>query len=168
MPLNERPLTVNAYAYSKIWYCCRTVDFRICDFSSITSSVKKFIYADLLIKPEEDVLHRKISQGGLGLTSVRLKGQACLLRNFLELAADPRYQSSLYLSVLFRVHVAGEDVPCPALPPYSNKNFFGVIRRVIEDGECVTTMSTKQWYNYLLKKNMSVVEEDKEDSQLNC
>ena len=56
------------------------------DVSKITSSVKSWIYADQLLKPEELVMHRPASYGGLGVLHVKLKAMAGLIKTFLETA----------------------------------------------------------------------------------
>jgi hypothetical protein len=134
------------------------VNLRVTDISAITSSVKKWLYADLLRKPEEMILHRPVSQGGLGLVSVRLKSLACLLRTFMELSADPRFHHSLYLSTLFRVHVQEEDITSCSLPPYYDKEFFSVIKDAAEQGHNVSVMTTAQWYRLLLEQHMTMVD----------
>ena len=86
MPLTSRPFSINSFALSKVWFRCCTVNLREGDFNSINSSIKRWLYADLLLKPEVMVLYRPLDQEGLGLTSVKHKSLACLIRTFLELA----------------------------------------------------------------------------------
>ena len=89
----------------------------------LNSSIKQWLYADVLVKPEEKVLNRKIEEGGLGLTSVKLKALTFLLRNLCEKSINPSYASSLYMSVLFRHFVMDEDIPHISLPPFYNEIF---------------------------------------------
>ena len=72
MALTMRPWSVNSYVLllSKVWFRCGTVDLRVCDIAAITSSVKSWLYADLLEKPAETVMGRPHSHGGLGVFSV--------------------------------------------------------------------------------------------------
>ena len=86
MPLCLRPYSANTFALSKVWFRSATVNLRGSDFSVINSSIKKWLYADLLLNPEEVILFRPVSLGGLGLTSVKLKSMAFLIKTFLELA----------------------------------------------------------------------------------
>ena len=88
MALSLRPYSANTFALSKVWFRTATVNLRESDYLSINSSIKKWIYADLLLKPEEILLFRPVQKGGLGLVSVKHKGTAFLIRMFLELAAN--------------------------------------------------------------------------------
>ena len=144
MPLLDRPFSVNTFALSKVWFRSYTINLREGDFSSINSSIKRWLYADQFIKPEEMVLLRPIHQGGLGLTSVRHKSLACLLRTFIELAANPTYITSQYLNTLYRVHVLREDLPCPSLPPYYPVSMFEKISLALDSGLDIVRMTTKQ------------------------
>ena len=89
MDISSRPWSLNTFALTKVWFKCRTVDLRVCDISSITSSVKSWLYADTLEKPSELVLFRPISYGGLGMMSPKYKALAILIRTFLELQPTP-------------------------------------------------------------------------------
>ena len=52
MPLTSRPFSANTFALSKVWFRCSTINIRQCDIASINSSVKRWMYADLLLKPQ--------------------------------------------------------------------------------------------------------------------
>ena len=56
MHLSMRSWSANQYCLSKVWFRTHSVDLRVMDVKSITSSVKSWIYADQLLKPEEIVL----------------------------------------------------------------------------------------------------------------
>ena len=155
MPLSLHPLSANNYALSKVWFRCSSVNLREGDFSEINSSLKKWLYSDLLFKPEELLLFRHVSQGGLGLISVKLKAQAHFLRTFLDLAINPSYLNSMYLNTIYRSKVLDEDVVCPPLPPYYQNSTFDLIKEAIQAGHHVSTMRTKQWYLFLHKREYS-------------
>ena len=71
--------------------------------------------------------------------------------------------------MLYRYHVLGEDFVCPALPPYYNLSFFEVISEARNTGMDVIRMTTKQWYNYLLKKDiLKVTNEDGTERERLC
>ena len=106
------------------------------------------------------VLHRPVHQGGLGLVSVEHKAEASLLRTFLELATNQNHLSSTCLSILYRVHVLGENLPCPPLPPFYNTQFFDTIKDSVESGADVVSMTTHQWYHYLLECEVTMQEVD--------
>ena len=84
MPLCLRPHSVNTYCFSKIWFKCASVDLRVGDAQQISSFAKSWIYADLLIKPEEVVLYKARKDGGLNLINVKLRAQAELIKSFLD------------------------------------------------------------------------------------
>ena len=58
MHLSLRSWSMNIYCFSKIWFRTHSVDLRETDVRKITSSAKSWLYADMLMKPEENVLHR--------------------------------------------------------------------------------------------------------------
>ena len=169
MPLTLRPFSANIFALSRVWFRCSTINLRECDFTAINSSIKKWLYADLLLKPEELLLYRPVYHGGLGLSSIKLKSTAFLLRTFLELAANPKYLSSQYLNMFYRYYVLGEDFSCPSLPPYYNTSFFDIICQARNTGNDVLSMTTRQWYEYLLNKDiLKVTREDGSESKRLC
>ena len=143
MPLSQRPYSVNTYALSKIWFRSSSVNLREGDFAAINASVKKWLYSDLIFKPELLLLHRSVKHGGLGLVSVKLKSQAHFIRNFVDLAANPLFLHSQYLSRIYRAKVLDEAIDCPTLPPYFQTSFFDTIKEALQLGYCVSKMKTK-------------------------
>ena len=73
MPVVCRPFSVNSYALSKIWLITISVDLRAGDSAAIASLCESYIYQDMLDKPSELVLYRKVEQGGLGLHNTKCK-----------------------------------------------------------------------------------------------
>ena len=169
MPLTQRPWSINSYALSKVWYKCNSIDLRTMDINTITSKVKSWLYADQLEKPEEIVLYRPASQGGLGLHHVQSKSQAMLIRSFMETAAHPAFLHNLFHSSLYRYHVLQHrDLPDPGLPPYYSQEFFAEIRDAhLNTPMNVTTMTSRQWYTLLVEKNitMEMAEENSPQQQ---
>ena len=107
------------------------MELRVKDVTKVTSLVKSWLYQDQLLKPEEFVMHRGPSLGGLGVNNVKLKAQAGLIRTFLETASNPNFIRSLYHSLLFRYHVLGETtLPDPGFPPFYSPEFFDKICQV--------------------------------------
>ena len=104
---------MNSYVFSKVWFRCSSVDLRVTDISAINSSVKSWLYADILEKPSEAVMCRPTLYGGLGVHSVKFKAQAALIRTFMETAANPKFRHSLLHSHLFQYHVLGETSLLP-------------------------------------------------------
>ena len=160
MPVSQRPWSINSYALSKVWYKCNSVDLRVADINFITSKVKAWLMADQLEKPEEMVLYRPSSYGGLGLHHVKLKAEAMLIRSFLETAANPKYIHNLYHTSLYRYYVLQHtDMQDPGLPPYYSLEFFNTIRATHENTSLnVETMSSSQWYTMLLQNNITMEE----------
>jgi hypothetical protein len=158
MPLTQRPWSINSYALSKVWYKCNCLDLRAMDINNITSKVKAWLYADQLEKPEEIVLYRPASQGGLGLHHVEFKAKAMLTRSFLETATNPNFNHSLYHTSLYRYHVLQErDIADPGIPPNYSPEFFSTIRSVHENSPFnIATMSSSQWYTHLLEKLLTM------------
>ena len=161
MPLVLRPMSANIFALSKAWFRCASVNLRETDFSAVNSSIKKWLYADLLLKPDENTLFRPIWYGGLGLASIKYKSMAYLIRTFLELAANPDYIQSPFLSILYRVHILQEDTPCPTSPPYYTNQFYQYIVSARNSGMDIIAMTTKKWYQYLIDREL--LKETKED-----
>lgn len=83
MPLTDRTKSTNIYAFSNIWYTTAMIDLRKGDEEKINSIAKSFIYQDSLEKPEELILYRPESDGGLGLEHIGLKAQASKIKNFI-------------------------------------------------------------------------------------
>ena len=170
MHLSLRTWSLNIYCYSKIWFRTHTVDLREMDFGKITSSAKSWLYADMLLKPEETVLHRPVSAGGLALLNVKAKALSGLVRSFLETACMPKFRQSLYHQLLFRYHVLGDrSVENPGLPPFYNEEFFSVIRQVQHETPLnVAQMTEKQWYKVLLEAKVTMVESEDRQVLIPC
>ena len=98
MPLVCRPFSLNSYCLSKAWFRTHSVDLRVEDIASYSSACKNWLYQDMLEKPSELLLYRPVEEGGLGLHHVKSKALASLISTFLQTAANPRFQQSLYHS----------------------------------------------------------------------
>ena len=153
MPLNQRAWSVNQYCMSKVFFRTKSVDLRLMDITKITSQVKSWLYADQLLKPEELVMYRPASYGGLGVTNVKMKALAGLIKSFLETAGNEKFLPSLYHTMLFKVHVLEDNsLPDPGYPPFYNREFFEIIRKVHQETPLnVLKMSEKEWYTFLLE-----------------
>ena len=98
------------------------MNLRELDYKNITSSAKTWLYADMLLKPEETVLHRQAEAGGLSLVNVKMKALAGLIRSFLETACISKYRQSLYHQLLLRYHVYEDrSIENPGYPPFYNR-----------------------------------------------
>jgi hypothetical protein len=162
MHLSLRSFSMNIFCFSKIWFRTHSVDLREADYNKITSSAKSWLYADMLLKPEETVLHRPASSGGLALLHVKMKALAGLIRCFLETACIAKFRQSLFHQLLFRYHVLEDrSIENPGLPPFYNKEFFSAISHVHHNTPLnVAHMTEKQWYQLLLENKVTMVETD--------
>ena len=80
-------------------------------------------YQNIILSPT--TLVQSLCDGGLGLLCVKVRAQAHLIFNFIQQAMNPKFQTNLYLNVLFRWYVLEEkDLPEPLCPPYYSKNFL--------------------------------------------
>ena len=76
MCLTLRPLSLNCYCSSKLWFKCGSIDLRVADIKKITSNMRSWLFADQLEHPEELVLYRPRKAGGLGLYSIKYRAMA--------------------------------------------------------------------------------------------
>ena len=164
MPLVSRPFSINTYCLSKVWFRTGSVDLRAGDIKAITSRIKSYVYQDLYQKPSEVLLYRDIEDGGLGLHHLESKAKAHLIATFIQTAAGKRFQTSTFHSWLYRYHVLGEThLPDPGYTPYYNQHFFLEIKKVKEDSPLNPLfMTIKEWYRYLVEKNVTRREVDQE------
>ena len=130
MSLSLRPHSTNLYAFSKLLYRYNTIAPRVSDLQHFNSMAKKFIYADLLLKPNELILFRDISQGGLGLTCMKMRAQAALISTFLETAINPKFIRNHYHNSLYRCRILSERAPALKAPPCFDEEFFQTIRKL--------------------------------------
>ena len=158
MPVTMRPWSVNSFGLSKAWFKCHSVDLRAGDVTAITSSVKSWLYADMFEKPSETIMFRPASHGGLGVLCPKYRALACLIRTFMETAANPNFRRNQYHAQLFRYHVLKEtELPNPSFPPYYPPAFFETILQVRDASPLdITTMTTSQWTKVLVEVNVTM------------
>ena len=159
MPVTMRPWSINSFALSKVWFRCHSVNLRASDVTAITSCVKSWLYADMFEKPSEVIMFRPPSYGGLGILSPKYRATACLIRSFMETAANPNFRRNHYHDQLFRYHVLAEtSLPDPGFPPYYPPEFFATIKKVKDETPLnITTMSTSQWSRVLVEDNLTMI-----------
>ena len=119
----------------------------------------------MLLKPQELIMSRPASFGGLGVHNVSMKALAGLITTFLETACNAKYRESLYHSSLFRYHILEDrSIPDPGMPPFYSDKFFQIIKEVHNDSPLnVSAMTQRQWYRLLLEDNVTM--EEKENGQ---
>ena len=155
MELNLRPHSINCYALSKLQYRFNVIDPRVGDTKYFLSQSKNFIYADLLEVPEEKILHRDVSDGGLGLFHIQNRAKAALIATFLQTAAHPSFQRDHYHNTLYRHYVLEEDIPAPAIPPHFRGDFFSNIRAMRKEMGAVDSLTFRAIYRFLQKSLLS-------------
>ena len=162
MPLTLRPWSLNTYCLSKLWYRTACVDLRVGDTTTITSSIKGWLYQDLLLKPQEIMMYRQVYEGGLAVYNVKVRAMAMLLYTFLVQAVSPVFTASIYYNSLYRWHVLEDrDIPNPGRPPYYSSKFFAIIKDVQANSPLnVAHLSVKQWYRLLLEQGTTHTSED--------
>ena len=162
LPITQRGWSINSYALAKVWFRTKCIDLRVCDIKAITSSCKSWLYQDMFAKPEEMVLHRPPSYGGLGLQSVKYKALAGSISTFLQTAVNPAYRSNLLHSLIYRKYVLQEDNVQGAptqLPPYFSQDFFDAIKRVKDATPSrIETLTERNWFTLLTEDNVTMEE----------
>ena len=153
MPLTMRSHSANTYCLSKVWFKSASVDLRSLDISKINTLVKSWLYADLLEKPEELVLHRNRKLGGLGLVNIKIRALAELIKSFLDTAINPKFRHSLYHRALYDWHIEDiRTIPDPGRPSCYSEDFFKTIKNVKNEGLLrIATLGTGLWYKVLLE-----------------
>ena len=157
LPLTSRPWSLNTYCLPKLWYRTGCLDLRVGDSSAITSSVKSWLYQDMLEKPQEMVTFRQVELGGLGLHCVKTMAMAMLKHTFLSEPICPRFANNQYHQHLYKWHVLEErHFSDPGRPPYYSSTFFNLIKDVKENTPLnVAWVTVKQWYQLLLERGVT-------------
>ena len=90
MPLSQRSFSANCYALSKVWFKCHLIKLRVQDVNFIISSIKSWLFQDLLLKTSELTTFIDTSSGGLGLgLECENKGSISSHQNFLGNCSEP-------------------------------------------------------------------------------
>ena len=151
MPLNLRAHSVNCFAYSKLYYRCNVIDPRVADVKYFTSQAKSFIYADMLEKPQEEILYRGVNEGGLGLFHIKHRALAALIFTFLQTAINPNFRRNYHHESLFNHYVLGVSQSSLKIPPYFMGEFFPTLRSLRENLGDLSVIGFKSIYEYLMK-----------------
>ena len=137
---------------------------RVGDSDAITSSVKGWLFQDMLLKPEEMVTYRNVEIGGLGMHNVKMRAMSILIHTFLAEAISPSFPNNQYLNCLYRWHVLGDkSFPDPGRPPYYSNTFFTIIKHVKDTTPLnIAWVSVKQWYQLLMEKGVTHSTDDQD------
>ena len=129
-------------------------NLRVCDHEKISSLIKSLLlFQDQLVKPEDFVLYRPRSLGGLGLVHVETKALALQVRSFLETAVNVKFIRNIFHEALYKWHIENDrSIPNPGITPYYPDAFFQKINLVKEEGLLnIKTMDSATWYKVLLE-----------------
>ena len=162
LPLTSRPWSINTYCLSKLWYRTSCLDMRLGDSDTIISSVKGWLYQDMLLKPQEIMLFRETELGGLGLFNVKVRSMATLIHTFMLQAVSPLFPTNIYMNSLYKWHVLGDrNISDPGRPPYYSATFFSTIKDVHENTPLnVVWITLKQWNQLLLERGVTHTSDD--------
>ena len=99
----------------------------------MSSTIKSWLYADTLEKPEELVMYRQRKFGGLGVHHLESKAMAMLIKSFLETSINDKFRRNVYHEALFNWHILGHrNITNPGFPSFFPKNFFSIIAELYE------------------------------------
>ena len=155
MPLLDRTQSVNVYILSKLWYRCGAVDLRKGDIDKMISHIKSWIYADMFLKPEEIKLFCGKKDGGLGMDCIETKSKSNLITSFLEMACNKKYLNNEYMTVLYNFHIEDIGIRKPPPHPFYSAELFATIKQAKSDGLDIVNSKIKDWYQYIIKKNLT-------------
>ena len=96
LSLTAQAFSINSYVLANVWYRTAVVDVKSGDVSRMVSSIKSWIYQDLLVKPQEELLYRKTEDGGHGLFNIEAKAKANLTTSFLQTAGGSDFVTNWY------------------------------------------------------------------------
>ena len=101
---------------------------------AITSTVKSWLYQDMLEKPQEMLIYKQVELGGLGVYHIKMRAMAMLIQTLLSQAISPCFSNNQYHKALYYWHVLDDrTIPDPGQPPYYSSEFFKIIRFVKEN-----------------------------------
>ena len=156
MHLSQRSASINTYCLSKVFFKCSSIDLRTVDTTNITASIKSWLFQDQLVKPEDFLLYRARSEGGLGLIHPKVKAQALFIKCFLETATTGNFLQNKYHEAIFKWYVLQErNFIHSSLPPYMSEEILHHIGQALNEGLLIETMTVKAWYKHLLEVNIT-------------
>ena len=89
-----RPWSINSYCLPRLWYRSGCLDLRVGDSDAIASSVKSWLFQDMLEKPQEMITYRSVELGGLAIHNVKVRAMAMLIHTFLAQAICPKFPNN--------------------------------------------------------------------------
>ena len=121
------------------------------------SSIKSWVYADLLVKPEELVLFKSRQKGGLNLIHIKYRAMAELIKTFLDTAINPIFRRNIYHQALYDWHVEEiRSIPNPGTSPYYSEELFEEIKSLKSEGLLrLSSMTSGMWYKVLLERHVT-------------
>ena len=161
-PLICRPYAANMYVMSKLCYKAAILDLRCKDLRAIQSSIKSWIFQDMLLKPRESILHRDAVDGGMGLLHVQTRCQAVLAKTFVDQGHTAAPCDNLFLKSLYRAHIIEDlDKSCAKRPQYFPASLFAIIKKVHKSLKGnIFNMSTNRWQHFILERGITHITND--------
>ena len=153
MPLTMRCHSVNTYCLSKIWFRCGSFEPRVGDIKKMISLVKSWVYSDLLIKPDEIILYKKQSEGGLNLINIKYRAMAELIKTFIDTAINPKFNRNIYHNALYEWNIEGNrEIANPGVSPFYTVEFFTAIKAIKTKVQIsLAKLSVGMWYQALME-----------------
>lgn len=93
----------------------------------LESTWKSWFYQDRLLKPEKEIIHGSVSDGGLGKVSIYFQAKANLITSFMKTATFTSIKTYLYLNSLYEFYVNNVGDKMPQCLPYYYKAFFATL-----------------------------------------
>ena len=98
--------------------------------------------------------------------NIKCKAEAMFLKNFLDLAVNEKFCGSMLFRALFQYYVLDDtSIPTPPIPQaikYSG-NIFQTIKVALTESLDIYSMTSKDWYLYLLDKEVLNTIEHQDD-----
>ena len=110
----------------------------------MTSAIKSWIYQDLISKPSECLLYRKVQEGGLSLYHISCRAKANLIKSFIETACGNDFKVNDYHRALFVYYFLENAESDPERPPYYSKDLFKIIKEAQQSNLEIKSMSLKE------------------------
>ena len=151
-----RPLLVNSFCLSKIWYKTHSLQLRQSDIASIESNCKKYIYKGMLLKPEPEILYRPRAAGGLGLIDPTCKALACMIKTLIECTDNPKYPPSSYLQLQLDKYITKKELLKKNHPPWLSERLISEISTQIENnpGKNIHDLKERGWYEAIIRRKL--------------
>ena len=152
MPLTDRGWSINTFALSKVWNKAHSVPFRQADLNHINKTIRNWLYSDLFLKPADIIKTRRKDEGGLNIFHVKSKSIATFIKSFIETAHSSKFIRSLYHQAILDWNVFDDrSIPDPGKNPYFSIEVFNIIRKAVDEGKNIVSMSSGDRYEFVVQ-----------------